>query len=146
MPEQPRHHAGTPSGGRFAVTQRPEPEAELGPIDNVRAPLEAASTADATALWEYVRHPSMDVRCEAATNPSITREQLDELTRDPEWIVRLEIANLPYSGLADKMATDPNAIIRHTAMTEGWDLSDTALAALQHDEAVQRVHKAVTAA
>jgi len=110
--------AGLPSGGRSEI--------------------EMAESAAPDALWQYVRSEDYVVRIAAASNPRVSRSQLDALSKDKDWQVRWTLASLPYSGMGELVANDPNPIVR-LAASEAWDLPEQIAKKLAEDVDVQRV-------
>lgn len=139
MSNQHRKPAGTSQGGQFAGRVRDEPPGELR---DVEAELNAAARVDVRQLDHYINHPSRDVRCEAAMNAAITDDQIERLANDSDWLVRREVAILPYPGCADRMSNDPEVPVRVAAYTNPY-LSPDTKRKLDNDEAVQRVLAAI---
>ena len=95
--DRARQPGGSPVGGQFAPTSGHRADVSLasGAVSGsdhfppaLVAAFEAAERATAEQLWEFVRHHDPLVRAEAATNPNLTDEQVEDLAEDGEWIVR----------------------------------------------------------
>lgn len=131
-------------GGQFAEEQRSEAEGvTLTPEPSMVSTLMKVDEADAEQLWTYVNHPNRDVRAACIDNPNLTGEQIDVLADDEDFAVRYWLAGLPYGGIADRMADDPDPVIRARALMEGPDLAAETRSRLEADPAIAKVQDAL---
>lgn len=136
MSDRNRRPPGQPTGGQFAPQTRPEAAASLAPLADIADELEAASSVDGERLWAYVTHENPEVRAETTFNLNITAEQLERLADDDDEMVRWSVAQLPYPGLANRLAGDASPVVRTIVLADGFDLDDDRRAALEADPIV----------
>lgn len=140
-------NADTGNAGHFATTQHDEAadgiNADLSGRSAADVPeidLDAIVEADTDQLWDYVEHEDWRVRMYACAATNLSTEQLRCLSDlGQEVPVRLAAAALSNPGVAARAAEDPSPIVRHRALTDGWDLPAETTERLRRDREVARV-------
>lgn len=135
---QPRDRSG-----RFGPVSHREGEVQLvGPeADRINR----AATVVGDELAALVADESFDVRGETTINPNLTQADIDRLSTDPEWVVRAELVQRQYPGVADRLATDVHPAVRLRCL-ECWDLDPDTRARLEADPDVASIRRQLTSA
>ena len=157
-PFRPRQAAGQTTGGQFASKQHTEAEVGLGgdtgrgaevderPYEDIATELDAVVAAQSPEeLEQWVGHADPDVRAEAAVNPYLSYEQALRLVRDPDVMVRWQVARTGISGLSAIAAEDQDPLVRLEALY-AWDLPPDARDALLVDPEIIRTRQALGSA
>jgi len=135
-----RQPSGTPTGGQFSAGAHAEPSMALDdipePSAEIMSALETAESAPAAQLWSYVVHRDRDVRIAAATNSQLTGDMIEALCDDEDWQVRWVMANMPYSGIGERLSEDPHPLVREAA-GRNWDTPDGVKARIDSDPDVR---------
>lgn len=132
---------GVPTGGQFAATTHGEPLVRI----NAAAGFPDIGEAGQADIRRLAHSPDPLIRAETASSPVVPDDVLEELARHEQpAAVRMAAAHTGYAGTAERAASDPNPIIRASALN-GWDLSETGRRRLSNDREVQRFMSLIAA-